>query len=478
MRSMTSNRGSVLIVALIFAAILAIALTSYMKLALNTGNLANRSFYFNAALNFIDTGFERAIWSLSDARFHAAPDNWTTHGGFTQISANEYYGTFPATNQYYMLSGNAKGQVRVRATVDNPSEPEPANYIWKTVAEATITLGDGTTLKKMALCYLRQRSYFGKGMVAKDGIEFNGNSGNIVDSWRSRYPTINDDVPYSTAVGVRRAEATIAAMKCVFLNNGDIYGYASIGSSTIGDNFTWKASNGTLNGATFVEKVVDLSRVTLDFSTNFPEVEPIPTPGSTLGAVNGSTAVTGNQIVGATSIKLQNNEIFEIGAVGTPANIVLVVSGNIDMSGHGSIVIYPGSSLVAYVGGDFKMTGSDASIQNGTTTVPANPDRCRILGTRTAAQITANQLQNWVFDGDGYLSAAVYAPRADIAMKGNGTIYGSVVGNTFKLNGNGAFHQDESLSRLLSSGIWGLDKWREITTAAERATYAAQLSFP
>ena len=123
------------------------------------------------------------------------------------------------------------------------------------------------------------------------------------------------------------------------------------------------------------------------------------------------------------------------------------------------------------------MVGADASIRNGTTTLPANPDRCRILGTRTTAQIAANQLQNWVFDGDGYISAAVYAPRADIAMKGNGHIYGSVVGNSFKLNGNGARHQDESLSRLRSSGIWGLDKWREITTAAERATSASQLGF-
>ena len=124
------------------------------------------------------------------------------------------------------------------------------------------------------------------------------------------------------------------------------------------------------------------------------------------------------------------------------------------------------------------MVGNNASIRNGTTSQPANPDRCKIWGTRTTAQIAANQLQDWDFNGDGHISAAIYAPRGDIDMKGQGHIYGSVVGNSFILNGNGAFHQDESLANLRSSGIWGLAKWREITTAAERATYAAQLSFP
>src|SRR5689334_12530543 len=120
MRSMTSQRGSALIVALIFAAVIAISLASYLKLSTNGGSLANRSFYMNAALNLVDVGFERAIWSLSDARFHPAPANWVTHGGFTQVSANEYYGTFPHSSEhasgFYPLSGNAKGQVRVRAT--------------------------------------------------------------------------------------------------------------------------------------------------------------------------------------------------------------------------------------------------------------------------------------------------------------------------------------------------------------------------
>src|SRR5688572_31565283 len=119
MRSYTSTRGSVLIVALILAAVLAISITSYLKLALNAGKLANRSFHFNAAHNLVDTGFEHVIWSLSQARFTAAPANWT-NGGFNQVSVTEYRGTFPTTGTY-SFAGGATGQVKVWTTVINPT---------------------------------------------------------------------------------------------------------------------------------------------------------------------------------------------------------------------------------------------------------------------------------------------------------------------------------------------------------------------
>src|SRR5215207_3372902 len=113
MRSLNKSRGSALIVALIFSALLAISITSYLKLALNAGKLANRSFYLNAAQNLVDTGMERAIWSLNNEYLYASPANWTT-GSFTARAGytNEYQGTFPSANTFYTLSGGAKGQVK------------------------------------------------------------------------------------------------------------------------------------------------------------------------------------------------------------------------------------------------------------------------------------------------------------------------------------------------------------------------------
>jgi hypothetical protein len=474
MRSLTSTRGSVLIVALIFAAILAVSITSYLKLALNAGKLANRSFYFNAAHNLVDTGFEHVIWSLSEARFTAAPANWTS-GGFTQISATEYYGTFPTTGTY-SFAGGVTGQIKVWAKVVDDTVP-PARFVWHTVAEAKITLGDQTKLSKMAECYLQQRSFFDKGMVAKEGITFTG-QGAMVDSWISRTPTINDDVPYSTTVpGVRRGNASIAGLNFVSLQNGDVFGYASIGGSSLA-GFTYQQNNGTLNALGL--SGVDQTRISLNFTSNFPEVKPIPSGGTALGTVDGTVPVVlSTGTYKAVSISLQNSETFEVGTPTTSADAILVVDGDITLNAFAKIIIHPGSSLKAYIGGNWNMIGQSASIVNGTTSVPANPDRCQIFGTRTTAQISANQLQSWNFNGNAssHISAAIYAPYANIDMQGSGQAYGAMIGNTFTLSGQGKFHQDESLANLRSSGIWGLAKWRELSTATERATYATKLAF-
>ena len=463
MRSTTSKRGSVLIVALILAAIIAISITSFLKLTLNAGRLANRSFHLNAAHNLVDTGFEHVIWSLSQERFTAAPANWT-NGGFTPVSATQYYGTFPTTGTY-SFAGGVTGQVKVRTTVINPTDP-PAKYIWHTVAEATITLGDQTKLSKMAECYLQQRSYFNKGMVAKDGITFTG-QGATVDSWISR-PTSAQDIPYSA--GVKRANATIAAMNFVALQNGDVYGFASVGGNST-SNFTFQQNNGTLNE--FNLTGVDATRISVNFTSNFPQVLPVPSGGTTVGNISGGSSVLSTSgTYSAVNVDLQNSESLEIGTTTTNADVTLVLSGDVRLNGSSKIVIHPGSSLKLYVAGTFDMIGQSASIVNGTATTPSNPDRCQIFGTGTTAR-------TWNFNGNSssHISAAVYAPYANIGMSGGGQAYGAMVGNTFTLGGNGSFHQDESLANLKSSGIWGLSKWRELSTAAERATYAAQLNF-
>src|ERR1043165_1889295 len=158
MRSCKSERGSLLIVTMMFAAIIAISITSYIKLALGASKMANRSFYMDQAQNLVDTGIEHAMWSLNNS------SNWAG-GGFTGRSGytNQYQGTFGPFN----LSGNVSGTVKV--WVDNSVSNPHA------VSKTTITLGDGTTFVKMAEAYLQHRSYFANGLVARNTLNFTGN---------------------------------------------------------------------------------------------------------------------------------------------------------------------------------------------------------------------------------------------------------------------------------------------------------------
>src|SRR3954470_16185058 len=102
MRTFHSQRGTVLIVALIFAAILALSITSFLKLAGNASKLANRSFYLDGAQNLVDTGLEQALYSLNNSAL-------TTTAGFSPRAsyAGQYQGTFSS----FTFSGNVTGEI-------------------------------------------------------------------------------------------------------------------------------------------------------------------------------------------------------------------------------------------------------------------------------------------------------------------------------------------------------------------------------
>ena len=482
MRSLQSKRGSVLIVAAIFAALLAIALTSYLKLALGATKLANRSFYMNAAQNLADTGFERALWVLNNELTYPSPTNWTT-GGFTARSgyANEYQGTFPSSGTYYTLSGGAKGQVKVWVGGFNASAQR-----WHAVAEATITLGDGTTLRKMAETYLQQRSWGEHGMIARNGMSFNGNT--RVDAWDSRSdtPSTADDVVYSTAVGVAVPEATIASPALVSLQNADIFGYAAIGTNDMSGISV--GATGRLAGNFAAGTGIDATRVTHDFTASPPDVTAPSngsTPGNILAPITNSTSLPqGSDTPTGTiyyyyvsSMVLNATKTLEIGTASVPAKVVMVFTGNVSLGGSAKIVIHPESSLTVYAAGDFDIGGT-GGILNGTTTTPNNPINFKLLGTRAETDIAGGMsMQVFNVQGIGYLSAVIFAPNANLTVNGTGDTYGTLVGNRVDMVGSGNFHQDLSIQRIRTSGMWKMLKWRELATQSDRATYASEVAF-
>ncbi|MEO7597798.1 MAG: hypothetical protein ABIV50_02615 [Opitutus sp.] len=471
MRSKISEKGSAMIVALIFAAIISIALGTYLRLALHSVKIANRSFYLNEAQDLTDSGLEHALWSLNNEVTYTSPSNWTT-GGFTARSgfANQYQGTFPSSGTYYSLSGGVKGQVKV--WVDNSGAVPHA------VSKSIVTLGDGSTLIKMVETFCQQRSFSNGGMVARNGIDFNGNV--MIDSWISYDDdgsTLND-VPYSNAV--RRTEAHIASPSLITVQNADVFGYASIGTD---DNTGISVgATGKLAGSFGAGNGIDSSRITYDFTASFPDVTPVPTGGSSLGTINSTTTLTTGTYQAAAINLSGGGKTLEIGTGGatpTIATVTLVVSGNVGLSGNVAIIINPGSKLTLYVGGDMTATGA-AAIQNGGSTVATMdmPSSFTLLGTRTAAQIAGGMsMQTWDIKGTSYLSCATFAPNANISVNGTGDTFGSVVGNAVHMVGSGNFHQDESLSNVRTTGLWELTKWRELTLAADRGTYSTELGF-
>ncbi|HTJ79573.1 MAG TPA: hypothetical protein VL357_11310 [Rariglobus sp.] len=468
MHSIKSNRGSVLIVALLFAGLIAISLTSYMKLALTSSRLANRSFYGNAAQNLSDTGLEQALWSINN-------NTWTGTAGFTARSgyANQYQGTFPSSTTYYTFSQGVKGQVKVWA--DNNSTTPHA------VAKAIITLGDGTTLIKEAEAYLSKRSYFTNGLVAKNTLTFVGNV--AIDSWNSK--PAGTVVPYSSSVDADNGKIASLSVQVasISVGNADVYGYASVGGNSIADISVGSTGRvgpyGTANG------VIDPTRVTYDFTTNFPDVTPPTTSGYTIAAITSATtlpisgnlpAADGKYYYSVPSITLNGHDTISITA---GADVVITVTNttgtSVQASGNSEIDIPSTSTLAMYVAADVSMTGN--GVVNGTSTVPNQPLAFQLYGTRSATTAASVGQQAIAIKGNGYLSGVVYAPNANVDVNGNGDTYGAIVCNQASMNGNGNFHYDESLATSLSTSAWSVSKWRELSTASDRNTYATNLNF-
>jgi hypothetical protein len=64
-----------------------------------------------------------------------------------------------------------------------------------------------------------------------------------------------------------------------------------------------------------------------------------------------------------------------------------------------------------------------------------------------------------------------------VKIVGNGDVMGALVGRDVRVTGNADFHYDESLANWGVNTPFGVVKWRELASAAERTRYAAQLNF-
>src|SRR5690606_19193977 len=242
-----SERGSVLIVAMVFAAIIAISIASYLQVGQTNLRISNRAFYSNAAINLAETGLEHAMWSIhklaADDTYNWSSDGWQTDS----TSAWREFGGFT-------YDQNTTGTVRVY--VQNRSGT-PAPVL---VARATIQPQHGAAIEKWVKVELRKRSLFANGIVAKDWITFSGN-GASVDSYDSRKGSYNAVLADGTRNRFGRGSAGSGSVTVDSFNlgNADIWGYVSIGTPDYSGLDV--GPNGTIGGLGSSPGTVDYSRV-------------------------------------------------------------------------------------------------------------------------------------------------------------------------------------------------------------------------
>jgi len=167
-----ANKGSVLLVAMIFSLAIAFALSSYMAVALQSIKNSNRSIHGVSAMNIAETGLEEGLWNIN-AKIGGStsfdPSTWTVNGGnatgsFNIATLGQH--TSGTTNVYVKNYDGVAGAPTV-------------------VAHSLVSIPNQGTVEKWVQVQLQKRSYFATGLVAKESITFNGNNA-TVDSWPGR----------------------------------------------------------------------------------------------------------------------------------------------------------------------------------------------------------------------------------------------------------------------------------------------------
>lgn len=215
------DRGSVLLVSLLFGAIIALSLGSFLQLATTSSRFAYRTYYAGVAMNLAECGLEQGMWSINRARTDtdAAWSDWTVDD-----STHSAQRTF----DYGILEGGANAVVKVYTRERDGTRPAMI------VSRAIITTPNSPPVEKWVRVTLRKRSRYDTGAVGKDGVTFNGNNTGAA-SWNSD-PDKDPNTPYipwSSSVNNDSASvATTTVTSTAEVKNADINGKVAVGSSS------------------------------------------------------------------------------------------------------------------------------------------------------------------------------------------------------------------------------------------------------
>lgn len=443
------RRGSVLIVAMLVTAMLALVLGSYFNLTLTSSRQTRRIFDRNAAFHLAEAGIEEAVWSYNRA-LARSPDawaGWNTEG----VAAWRKFTDFT-------LTPGSTGFVKVYASDTTPKEPARPLI----VAESTVQTRGAQPISQMIEVTLQRRSFFANGLTARRTLWFKGPNATF-DSWSS--DPDNDPstppVPYgdTSKHDLGGVASTAVESTAVLINNSRIYGFVSTGGAEpdVG-------KQGLIGPFGTLEGEVISTRVATDFVAHFPNIEApadttlITALGNTLGTPGEATRWHTDSInlTGSQSLTILGDVTLVLTA--RPGRTALKIGGN------AQLIIPDGSRLTLYTDGDIAIGG------NGLANANIQPASFQIWSTHVEDGGQTIDLM-----GNGILKAVVYAPNADVTLNGNTHMMGAVVGRDITFTGRAAFHYDSSLSALTAHAPYGPGSWKILSN--ERAQQTRQSLF-
>ena len=420
-----SNKGSVLVIALVVSVILLITLTGYLTLVSDENRAVGRAQAWNAAMPMAEAGVEEALTQLQ----YAGTNNLSTNG-WTVRSDGMYHKT---------RSLRASGSYSVAI------QPVSPPVIWSTgyVAAADSSAQISRLIKVTAV----PAPSFGNGITAKGSIQIS--SGTLAS-----YTVTNgvyDTVPGASFVALTDTNFPGA----INLSSGDIYGYADTGPGpTNSISTSGSGAVGDSNYIATVAKGVEAGHYNDNANFQFNDVS----------APSFSTYYTSFTMLGNTNIAGVPGQTtyYEVSTISSSDNTKpLIIYGNVtiyvtstsgnqavNISGSGFIDITTNSSLTLYTAGGLTVSGG--GLVNGTGLAK----NLTVYGLPTCTSITYSGSANFV--------GVVDAPEANFTFSGGENAIGAFVLNSVNVSGGSGVYYDTSLG---AGDRFVVNNWNEMSVS-------------
>ena len=366
-------------------------------------------------------------------------------GGGSGAAATTTNTSATRTLSTFNLDANATGTVKIFVAGYDGNCTTPL-----VVAKATITPSEGPPIVKITEVSLHFNGMFGNGLLAKNGITWNGRP--MADSWDSGASS-NPSGPFITyAAGTHNANNRVASLfGTVNLGAlGVIKGTLSLGSTA-----TYTGSNTITGGSPSRNFTFNFAMPAYPITSSLDRYYTLAgaTPTTLPANLDLPNSADGRYYYFSTGSAITNTTI----AAGK--NVTIVGSGGTNVTG--TINIPASATLKIYTDGTI----------NGTYLNNA---------WAGALQLYTSTTSGTTISGNANILACIYAPNSAITGNGGGNsgdFYGSVVGATVTSNGHMNFHYDESLKTIASGKPWSIKLWREMQSSAERVLYSTQFNF-
>ena len=460
LESRTRQSGLTYVAVIITLIIVGTMLAAYLKMVSVQNQSTMRSQAWNRTVPVLEAGVEEALAHLnknaaadSGGTFtlNLTADGWasTGDGGWYKIGqlGDDYYYTeitqFVAGNYYPFIQST--GYVKQLPTLSMKTKSGPFM-----AAVSLNQLLSSEYVKRTVICNTTNVPTFTKALVAKHGIDMNGN-GVFVDSFDSSNPLYSTNKRWDW--NKHRDHGDIASndtiTNAINIQNANIWGSVATGphgTVSVG-------SQGCVGDAAFQANSANRGKIQAGHSTDDMNIDipDVVMPSGSAGWVP-PTGGSGYQYIFGTSGDYRVSGTINGNILVTAPNVRLRVDGGWSFSGQKAMTIGTNGSIKIYLNcASADITGQGIINSSGTA------NQCYIFGTPT--------LRTLSMGGNGETTCVLYAPNADVTFHGGGNsdqdFSGAAVVNSIKLTGHYSFHYDEALPRMGLYRGYVITSWNE-----------------